>query len=138
MALIRCPECGKEISSEAKTCIHCGLPITEEKIEAAKRLALHQAEEKNEAAKRLALYQVEQRERKSKIKWSIIMISAVVGLCALFILIEVCIDLNEKHRREEAERIHSEAQQANSEFEEWQREQSEIEQILSELEDEYS
>ena len=27
MALIKCDECGKEISSKAKTCIHCGNPI---------------------------------------------------------------------------------------------------------------
>lgn len=29
MALIKCPECGKEISNKAKTCIHCGYPIDE-------------------------------------------------------------------------------------------------------------
>lgn len=27
MSLITCPECGKEISSKAKQCIHCGYPI---------------------------------------------------------------------------------------------------------------
>lgn len=27
MALITCPECGKEISSFAKLCIHCGYPL---------------------------------------------------------------------------------------------------------------
>ncbi len=27
MALIKCSECGKEISSEAKVCPHCGKPI---------------------------------------------------------------------------------------------------------------
>lgn len=27
MALIRCPECGKEISDKAELCIHCGFPI---------------------------------------------------------------------------------------------------------------
>ena len=27
MACITCPECGKEVSSEAKTCIHCGYPL---------------------------------------------------------------------------------------------------------------
>lgn len=27
MALIKCPECGKEISDQAETCIHCGYPI---------------------------------------------------------------------------------------------------------------
>ena len=30
MALIICPECGKEISDKAKCCIHCGYPLEEE------------------------------------------------------------------------------------------------------------
>ena len=29
MALIKCPECGKEISNKAKCCIHCGYPLSE-------------------------------------------------------------------------------------------------------------
>ena len=29
MALIKCPECGKEISDKAKACIHCGYPLDE-------------------------------------------------------------------------------------------------------------
>lgn len=29
MALIKCPECGKEVSSLAKACIHCGYPLDE-------------------------------------------------------------------------------------------------------------
>lgn len=29
MALINCPECGKEISDKAKCCIHCGYPLSE-------------------------------------------------------------------------------------------------------------
>lgn len=27
MALIKCPECGKEISDKAPACIHCGYPL---------------------------------------------------------------------------------------------------------------
>ena len=27
MAIIKCPECGKEVSSVAKQCVHCGFPI---------------------------------------------------------------------------------------------------------------
>ena len=27
MALIKCPECGKEVSDKAAACIHCGYPI---------------------------------------------------------------------------------------------------------------
>ena len=30
MALIKCKECGKEISSKAKSCPNCGYPIEEE------------------------------------------------------------------------------------------------------------
>ena len=29
MALIRCPECGGEVSSKANNCPHCGFPMTE-------------------------------------------------------------------------------------------------------------
>lgn len=31
MALIRCPECGKEISDKAQSCPNCGCPINNEK-----------------------------------------------------------------------------------------------------------
>ena len=27
MALIKCPECGKEVSDKALTCVHCGCPL---------------------------------------------------------------------------------------------------------------
>lgn len=27
MALIKCPECGKEVSDKSKVCIHCGYPL---------------------------------------------------------------------------------------------------------------
>lgn len=30
MALIKCPECGKEISDKSKQCIHCGYPLEEQ------------------------------------------------------------------------------------------------------------
>lgn len=29
MAIINCPECGKEVSDKAKVCIHCGYPLEE-------------------------------------------------------------------------------------------------------------
>lgn len=31
MALIKCPECGKEVSDKANACIHCGYPLNEQK-----------------------------------------------------------------------------------------------------------
>lgn len=33
MALIKCPECGREISDTCKQCIHCGYALKEEDIE---------------------------------------------------------------------------------------------------------
>lgn len=32
MALIKCSECGKEISDKAKVCVNCGNPIFQEKV----------------------------------------------------------------------------------------------------------
>ena len=32
MALIKCPECGKEISDKASACVNCGCPITQTEI----------------------------------------------------------------------------------------------------------
>lgn len=31
MAIIKCPECNKEISDKAESCIHCGFIIKQEK-----------------------------------------------------------------------------------------------------------
>ena len=33
MAMIKCPECGQEISNKAKKCVHCGKVIIEEKAD---------------------------------------------------------------------------------------------------------
>ena len=33
MALIKCPECGKEISDKASACIHCGYPLVNDRQE---------------------------------------------------------------------------------------------------------
>lgn len=33
MALIKCPECGKEISDKAQKCIHCGYPLKSEQLD---------------------------------------------------------------------------------------------------------
>ena len=33
MALIKCEECGKQISDRSKACIHCGCPLEEKKEE---------------------------------------------------------------------------------------------------------
>lgn len=32
MALIKCPECGKEVSDRAPACIHCGFPFSTDSV----------------------------------------------------------------------------------------------------------
>ena len=34
MALMKCPECGKEVSDQSETCIHCGYSLKKESKEA--------------------------------------------------------------------------------------------------------
>ena len=34
MALIKCPECDKEISDSAQNCVHCGYPLNKDATEA--------------------------------------------------------------------------------------------------------
>ena len=46
MALIKCPECGKEISDKAPACIHCGYPLREPKPESAPASPVQQVEHK--------------------------------------------------------------------------------------------
>lgn len=40
MALIKCPECGKEISDKAQSCIHCGCPLAEAAISGVVRIKI--------------------------------------------------------------------------------------------------
>ena len=37
MPLIKCYDCGKEISDKSKTCIHCGCPIFKESVKTMKK-----------------------------------------------------------------------------------------------------
>lgn len=55
MALINCPECGREISEMAKSCPHCGCPIqksTENKGSNSKPKKTHNSKNRNEKPKK--------------------------------------------------------------------------------------
>ena len=43
MALIKCEECGKEISDKAKACVYCGCPILKNDCNESKEFAIKQS-----------------------------------------------------------------------------------------------
>lgn len=61
MALINCPECGKEVSDKAKTCIHCGYPINVSKIKTNDEI-------------------IEQTKQKKKISLIVFIILIILGI----------------------------------------------------------
>jgi hypothetical protein len=56
MALIACPDCHKQVSDQARTCLYCGLPV-------AARLTQMRREEEERLAEQEALQQRLERQR---------------------------------------------------------------------------
>ena len=52
MALVKCKECGKEISDKAKTCPNCGCPIEDEFAKTETTKDIQTEPKKNEKKKR--------------------------------------------------------------------------------------
>lgn len=77
MALIQCPECGKEISDQAASCPHCGYPISS-KLENEQNIAAEVRLQGNEDAKSGEPLQKKPGSR----KWGIIL-GAVVVIAAV-------------------------------------------------------
>lgn len=79
MALIKCPECGKEISDKAKNCIHCGYPLNmpEELTSCEENCELHN-EAENEQSKKTTILQPIRFPKNKKL---------IVAFVALFVLV---------------------------------------------------
>ncbi len=60
MSLIKCPECGKDVSSLAEKCIHCGYPLQRQiKYKSYKAMK----KEKEERKKKLEKEAMEKKEK---------------------------------------------------------------------------
>lgn len=69
MALINCPECGKQISDKAPACIHCGFPIELElKNHINVQVPLSKEQEKEWAKELVAIQQNKETELQKSIK----------------------------------------------------------------------
>jgi ribosomal protein L37E len=55
MALIKCPECGKEISDQSKVCIHCGYPLDTNQVSEANGTSSDVEKNNNLQNKKIAL-----------------------------------------------------------------------------------
>ena len=64
MSLIKCPECGKDVSSLAEKCIHCGYPLQRQiKYKSYKAMK----KKKEERKKKLEKEAMEQKEKSRSI-----------------------------------------------------------------------
>ena len=75
MALIKCPECGKEISSESEMCIHCGYPIKGKGITEKD----HDAQQRKPGPSKIA-----SSLKKKKIR---LIAALVIGIVALIVIL---------------------------------------------------
>lgn len=82
MALIKCEECGKEISDKAKTCINCGYPVGE--IKAREENENKKAFETLNKEERNIVYQKYRRETNGK---SLGLTLGLIGLIIFLTLI---------------------------------------------------
>ena len=64
MALIKCPECGKEISDKASACIHCGYPLANTQKKVAEKISSQPSNsisnEKNNISKGFSIVSLEE------------------------------------------------------------------------------
>ena len=112
MALIKCPECGKEISDKAKTCPNCGCPI--KKITGTENEILEQTEVGKQQ------YDiVVQKPRKKISKKSIIIIGTIISSIIIGVIVYLIVTADSR-KYDNAQELYSseEYEDALTEFKE--------------------
>lgn len=93
MALITCPECGKEISDKAKTCPNCGAPV-----EVKAEIPEIEVQSKPDIADRYRQQQTEKKPKNSSLGIMAVIFSAIG--CTFFVgIIMGIVDLTKKDGR---------------------------------------
>ena len=75
MALIKCPECGRDVSDKADDCIHCGFPLKEQ--------AGHSTEHSNCGQNKQAMVQNKPAKHFGVILSVIIVVAIIISAFAL-------------------------------------------------------
>ena len=100
MALIHCPECGKEVSDQAKTCVGCGYPIqkwlaqqaaqkTAEQREAARAEKVAKIQAKTAALEQFDDPEETETNQRSRKRWFIIGGAALLAIAAIVTILFV-------------------------------------------------
>lgn len=82
MALIKCPECGREVSTSADACPHCGYSIVNNKVAVEKAIA-EKTKEVSSWSKpkdQAWIHWWEKKARNLKVKWCLILLACIVGV----------------------------------------------------------
>lgn len=94
MALIKCPECGKEVSTSADACPHCGYPIGKQNNNGQK-IVIEQAEEDKSSwpkpKDQAWINKWKDKAKKTKLTWAFILLACIVG-----VIISACLLANDK------------------------------------------
>lgn len=85
MALLNCPECGKEISDKSKTCIHCGYPLKGEAAEVGNNFNTDSDPLINQDSSNEIEYKKKNKKEKIKIR-AIILVILLFGVITAIIL----------------------------------------------------
>lgn len=94
MALIRCEECGKEISDKSIKCVHCGCPINNEENKSVCSECGKQLKQGSNICDYCG-YSVNDKGNKNKFKWSSKKIISLIVILIIFLIIYAIIKNND-------------------------------------------
>lgn len=84
MALIKCPECGKDVSTAAETCPHCGFPIKNKVKEPAEIIDTTNYPKPKSSS---WIEAWKGKAKKTRIIWTLLFLASVIGLVISLLLL---------------------------------------------------
>lgn len=86
MALIKCPECGKDVSTAADSCPHCGFPIKKETSKPAEKVEKPVTDYPKPKSSSW-IEEWKSKARTTRIVWTLMFVASVVGLIISLVLL---------------------------------------------------
>ncbi len=139
MALIKCPECGKEISDQAEVCIHCGYPIKKNQEEPGRIVQEDEADIDREtildSVGTTGKTSTENAEEKKKRRRNaVIAIVVVVGIIVIFVAVVEYTNHAYTRAQRKAQQSYSSYQSEKSRLDTLEREKATLDATIDALE----